>query len=84
MSMMMFAPHMPCGAAPTMGVEVGGRILLLCGRGDDDAREEEEGELEDAEVVDGGVDGAEGEARWDRPEAWLVQSDSIDEASDEV
>ena len=26
----------------------------------------------------------EGEARWDSPEAWLVQSDSIDEASDAV
>ena len=26
----------------------------------------------------------EGEARWDSPETWLVQSDSIDEASDAV
>jgi hypothetical protein len=78
-----------------MGVEMAGSILLWRGRGDDVQGREIKLEEEDGEAFETKirvvVEDAnthrlrEGAApRWESPEAWLVQSNSIDEASDAV
>ena len=76
-----------------VGVEMGGNILLWRGRGDDGQEREIKLEDEDGEAFETkmrvAVEDAkahrlrEGAApRWESPEAWLVQSNSTDEAPD--
>ena len=78
-----------------VGVEMGGNILLWRGRGDGVQGREIKLEDEDEEAFETkmrvAVEDAKAhrlqegaEPRWESPEAWLVQSNSIDEASDAV